>query len=502
MKVNMPNKKILSSWEIECTKIQKILDENSLASEANVCAILWKNPDYYNAYESLSLDDFQNNCWKVFFEIGRQIIRDEKKTTLDELTVSFYLTKHEKLKTRFDEYGGIETIKRAKEYVNTSNIEGYIKDLYKFKTLKTMAKLGFPVAKDISKYMDMDLEQIYQTFEAMLNHVFLKTATSSKSYNVADGIYEFIENLDNGKNVGLPLDNSELLSQQISGIQKGHIYMLGMSSGSGKSFLMCRWLLPSIIKNKEKICIIMNEEDQTRIQTELLIYFANVVLGGNIHKISLRNGSFDKNTKDILYKAAEKIQKLKDESTITIIPLESYNVDTAIKYIKKFAALGCSYFILDTLKLGNTSSNEDKSWLSLQTDAVKLYDVIKPAGKNVSLFMTMQLGKQSLNQRYLNSYSIGISKNVVDVVSCCLLARMVHPDEREGQKNSIKCFKVDENSVETPFELESDPKKSYLLIFITKNRFGYANTYQIVAEVDFGTNKYKEIGFAKIMPDF
>ena len=128
-----------------------------------------------------------------------------------------------------------------------------------------MAKLGFPIAKDISKYMDMDLEQIYQTFEAMLKHVFLKTATSSKSYNVADGIYEFIESLDKGKNIGLPLDSSELLSQQIAGIQKGHIYMLGMSSGSGKSFLMCRWLLPSIIKHKEKLCIIMNEEDQTRI---------------------------------------------------------------------------------------------------------------------------------------------------------------------------------------------------------------------------------------------
>ena len=69
--------------------------------------------------------------------------------------------------------------------------------------------------------------------------------------------------------------------------------------------------------------------------------------------------------------------------------MDSYNVNTAIKYIKKFASLGCSYVILDTLKLGNTSANEDKSWLSLQTDAVKLYDVIKLAGKNVALFMTM-----------------------------------------------------------------------------------------------------------------
>ncbi len=490
-------------WENECLKAKKKISENSLASEANVCAILWKEPDLYDMYESLALDDFQNNCWKVFFEIGRQIISDEKKHTLDELTVSFYLTKHDKLKEKYEEYGGFNTISQAMEYVNTSNIDGYIKDLYKFKTLKTMLFLGFPVAKNLSKYMDMTLEQIYQTFEAILNHTFANAQISTPTYNVADGIFDLIESLNKGQHFGLPLDSSTLLNEQIAGIQKGHIYMLGMSSGGGKSFLMCRWLLPSIIKANEKICIILNEEDYTRVQTELLIYFANNVLGGNIHKITLRNGNFDDKTKDLLYRAAEEIQKLKENHTITIICLESYNVDTAIKHIKKYASLGCSYFVLDTLKLSNNSIGEN-SWLSLQTDVVKLYDIIKPAGKNVALFLTMQLGKQSLNQRYLNSFSIGVSKNVVDVASCCLLARMVLPDERENQRNSIKCFRREGKNglTEIPFTLDTDARKNYLLIFIAKNRFGYANSYQIVAEVDFSTNYYKEIGYAKVLPDF
>ena len=151
---------IQSAWEKECQKINKKIAENSLSSEANVCAILWKQSDLYNTYDNLSLDDFQSNVWKVFFEIGRQIIVEEHKKVLAGLTVEFYLQRHEKLKAKFDEYGGYSTIEQAKEYVEVENFDGYIKDLKKFKTLKTMNELGFPVAKNFSKYVDMSLEDI------------------------------------------------------------------------------------------------------------------------------------------------------------------------------------------------------------------------------------------------------------------------------------------------------------------------------------------------------
>lgn len=488
-----------TAWEKVCEKTNKQIAENSLSAEANVCAILWKDPELYRTHDNVSLNDFQNNIWKVYFEIGRQIIVDEQKNTLDELTVGFYLQKHSKLQAKFEEYGGYDTIQQAKEYVEVSNIDGYISDLHKFKTLKQLNDLGFPIAKNYSKYMDMSLEQIYQYYDALLNHTFLNAETDVKTYNVADGIFELIAKMDNGETFGMPLFGSDIISNQIAGIQQGHIYMLSMASGGGKSFLACRWLLPSIIKENEKICMIINEEDETRVQKELLIFYANHMLGGNITKTQLRNGGFDKETKDLLYKAAEKIQELKDKNSIIIAPLESYNADIAIKLIKKYSSMGCKNFVLDTLKLGNDAKSEN-SWLSLQTDLVKLYDCIKPKAKNVSLFVTAQLGKQSLTQRHLTNFSIGMSKNIIDTMSCVMLSRLVLEDEKGEEKNSLKCFRIEGKRTKIPFKL--DPNKNYLVFFITKNRFGEANSYQVVAEVDYATNHYKEVGYCSILPEY
>lgn len=488
-----------TAWEKICEKVNQKISENALSSEANVCAILWKNPELYRTYDNVALGDFQNNIWKVYFEIGRQIILDEQKNTLDELTVGFYLQKHSKLQSKYEEYGGYNTIQQATEYVDASNIDGYINDLHKFRTLKQMNDLGFPIAKNFSQYMDMSLEEIYQYYDALLNHTFLNAETNVKTYNVADGIFELVDKMDRGETFGMPLSGSDILSNQIAGVQRGNIYSIMMGSGGGKSFLTCLWLLPSIIKDNEKICMIINEEDETRVQKELLIYYANYVLGGHISKTQLRNGGFDEETKKLLYKSAEKIQELKDNNNIIIAPLESYNVDTAIKIIKKYASMNCKYFVLDTLKLGNDAKSEN-SWLSLQTDLVRLYDVIKPKAKNVALFVTAQLGKQSLVQRYLTNFSIGMSKSIIDVMSCVILSRLVLEDEKGDEKNSIKCFRIEGKNTKIPFKL--DPNKSYIVHFVTKNRFGGANNYQIVAEVDYGTNYYKEVGYCSLLPEF
>ena len=259
--------------------------------------------------------------------------------------------------------------------------------------------------------------------------------------------------------------------------------------------------MPSIINSNEKICMIINEEDETRVQKELLVFYANHILGGNITKTQLRNGGFDEATKELLYKSAEKIQELKEKYTIIIAPLESYNADIAIKLIKKYSSMGCKYFVLDTLKLGNDAKSEN-SWLSLQTDLVKLYDVIKPKSKNVALFVTAQLGKQSLTQRYLTNFSIGMSKNIIDTLSCVMLSRLVLEDEKGEEKNSLKCFRLEGKNKRTKIPFQLDPEKNYLVHFITKNRFGEANGYQIVAEVDYATNYYKEVGYCSILPEY
>ena len=65
-------------------------------------------------------------------EWNENIIVKEKKSVLDDITVGLYLEKHSKLKQKYDEYGGYDTIDKATEYIKTSNISGYVNELKKW----------------------------------------------------------------------------------------------------------------------------------------------------------------------------------------------------------------------------------------------------------------------------------------------------------------------------------------------------------------------------------
>ena len=90
----------LTAFEQETIDAAKKVLEFKIASEANVVSILYKNPDeIYNT--NLTIDDFSNNVWRVYFEIAHEIILTEKKNTLDDITVGIYLEKHPKLKAKY-----------------------------------------------------------------------------------------------------------------------------------------------------------------------------------------------------------------------------------------------------------------------------------------------------------------------------------------------------------------------------------------------------------------
>ena len=108
--------KKLSAFEQELIETIKQINEYKEACEANVVSILYKNPDAI--FETnLDLDEFNNNIWRVYWTIANDIVKLEKKSSLDEITVGLYLEKHSKLRAKYDEYGGYETITNAGAYV-------------------------------------------------------------------------------------------------------------------------------------------------------------------------------------------------------------------------------------------------------------------------------------------------------------------------------------------------------------------------------------------------
>lgn len=491
------NTKKMTPFEEEQVSIAKKIIEYKTATEANVVAILYKSPDKMFDYK-LTLEDFSNNVWKVYFEIARGLVCDEKKEVLDDVTVGIYLEKHNKLRAKYDEYGGYNTIESAMGYIKVENLDGYVTELRKFKALIKMCKEGFPIKDKLSEYMDMSLAEIYNEHEAILNDIFANIDSDVKSYDIADGIYDLIEDLDNGVAIGLPYCDMPILTKETGGQYLGSITLLGGLSNSGKTTTVRSTTLPSIIKQQERVVVMVNEDSLSKWQREMLVWICNNILKFDIQKHIVRDGKYAPEIKEKLHEAADWLVKNTENHLITVIPFLQYKTENMIKQIKKYAAMGVKYFILDTFKMdaGKVSAN---SWLELQQNMVMINDVVKKEALNLHILITFQLEKGSAVQRYYTQNNIGVAKNIVDPASTCIMIRDLFDDEYDGEKRALTVYRLEGKGTKVQVKLEKG--KKYQVVFIVKNREGTANSYQIVIEHDKSRNIIKEIGITNIMPD-
>ena len=328
--------KKLSPFEQETIEVLKQINEYKLAAEANVVSIIYKEPDMLRE-TNLTLEEFSNNVWRVFFTIASDLILVEKKNTLDIITVNLYLEKHKKLAAKVEEYGGYETIETAMTYIKPENFDGYVHDLRKFNALVRLAKLGFPIPKErLAEFNDMTAEEIYDEYNAYLNDTFVNIDNDVKSYDISFGIDELIEELDKGLAIGLAYHNMPILSKETGGQYVGSITLVGGLSNVGKSTFARTSILPSIIKEKEPIVIMLNEDGLAKWQRELLVFVSNNIIGFDLQKHVVRDGKYSPEVKQALKDAAEWIKKQTQDHIITVVPFKKYQTEKAIKTILKF----------------------------------------------------------------------------------------------------------------------------------------------------------------------
>ena len=491
------NNKKPTAFEQEMISTAKKVYEFKVAAEANVVSILYKTPD--KIFDTnLSLDDFSENTWKVYFQIAHDIILVEKKNILDDVTIGLYLEKHDKLRAKYDEYGGYDTIQNAMTYIKAENFDGYVTELRKWKAVIQLCKRGFPVKERLSDYADMTAEDIYNEHSAYLNDVFVNIDSDVKSYDICYKIHDLIEKLDAGTAIGLPYYSMPQLTKETGGQYLGSITLLGGISNAGKSTVARSTTIPSIIEKDEKIVIMVNEDSKEKWQREMLVWICNNVLKYDIQKHVIRDGKYSTDVKETLHKAADWLEEKTKNHTVTIIPFLQYQTSKAIKEIKKYAALGVKYFILDTFKMdaGKVSAS---SWMEMQQSMVAIKDTIKAEALNVHILITFQLEKGSSVMRYYTQNNIGMAKNIVDVASTCIMIRDIFDDEYDGGKNALYVYRPESKNSKVVQNLTKD--KKYQVFFIVKNQEGQANGYQIVCEHDKSRNIIKEIGITNISPD-
>ena len=89
--------------EKEKLNILKKIVDRKISAEANVVSILYKKPELFNNTD-ITMDSFSSNIWRVFFVIASAVYKTEDKAKLDDITIGFYLEKHEKLKNKYVEW--------------------------------------------------------------------------------------------------------------------------------------------------------------------------------------------------------------------------------------------------------------------------------------------------------------------------------------------------------------------------------------------------------------
>lgn len=478
---------------------KKILDYK-VPTEANIVSILYKKPsELYNI--NLTLKDFSENVWKVYFQIIHDIMLVEKKEVIDDVVIGLYLEKHPKLKQKYTEYGGFSMITSAMSYVNVENLDGYISELRKWNALIQLCKRGFPVKDRLSDFTDMTAEEIYNEYQLFLNDTFIHIDSDVKSYDICYKIDELIEKLDTGSAIGLPYYDVPILSKETGGQYLGSITLLGGISNSGKSTVVRSTTVPSIIEKNEKIVIMVNEDSLEKWQREFLIWICNNILKFDIQKHIVRDGGFTKEVKEKLFEASNWLKEKSQNHTITIIPFQQYQTSKAIKEIRKYASLGVKYFILDTFKMdaGKVSAN---AWMEMQQNMVTIKDTVKSEALNVHILITFQLEKGSSTMRYYTQNNIGMAKNIVDVASTCIMIRDIYDDEYTDEKRALKVYRLEGSNGKTKISVKLDKDKKYQVLFIVKNQEGAANSYQIVIEHDKSRNIIREVGITNISPDF
>ena len=435
---------------------------------------------------------------KFYYSLLEHMIFKKGYKSIDDITVEAYVDSQKKsVREKYDTCGGYDTVVEFLQIIEPENISTFYQEVLKYDAVSRLIENGFDVYSSRKEINNMSYEQLSVKMEGIIDNIFQGDTKEEKVVDIKAGIRQMIKDSNEGVTRGLPLF-SKMLNATVNGMALGNITMVAGASGSFKTGVTLNQVLPAMINSKEKLLIMCNEEDINKWQQDLITWHINNIQKGDFVKSRFHQGTFSKQELRMMDTAVEWMEKECADGLITFVSFNTFSMDKSIRMMRRAIVQDdVKYFIIDTLKLDNDigSKINEQSWLQLQQNMVKLYNVIKPSAYNCHVWVTYQLNK-SQKTRFLDQTSLGMSKNVADVVSTLILIRDVLKNEKGTQGITVQQKHGDEQK--TTFLNEKD---NYMVMFIDKNRRGSIEN-QIVFKVDKGRNIMKGAGFTRIAQDY
>lgn len=406
----------------------------------------------------------------------------------DNMSICTFLEDKKTLKDGFERRGGMTTIKEITSLLNVDNIDAYFDEVNKSNLLIRLNNAGFNVIEKLDKFRDMTSEDVYSYYEYQLSNIAVNKIAKLEPEDLSNGYEAYIDKWDTGESIGYKI-GSNMLNFQLLGVHKKNLLLHAAGIGNGKTSSAIAWYILPAIENGEQVVVIANEQSVSEWRQMILatVLFNRIgkVEGFSRHKMMV--GGYTKDQKEKLHEAA---QWLKEQpGKIIFIETQDYSIGNIKKIMTRHSALGCSLFIVDTLKPMDDAS--DKAWGEFSEVAKALFLQAKKC--DAAVIATCQLSPDAMSRRYLDLTCIAKAKAIAETASQVVMFRPLTAEEKE----KVKAYNY-EGKIKKIIDLNKD--KDYIMVFTPKNRFGQVSP-QIIMERNMNFNSYKDIGWCECAYD-
>jgi replicative DNA helicase len=270
-----------------------------------VLGCLMKHPQYLAEVDKYNfvLSDFPSRFEKYIFS-AIQGLYYGGATTIGAIDIENYLSTDSVAKKTFEIQNGIEYLSDIEDFTNEDNFPYYYNKLKKLNLLKDLKKQGFDISdfyvEDLTSVQAQEVNAYFERLSAseIIDEVKKKLIKLETTYakseevkveNLADTIDEFMEELEESCDIGLPVQG-RIYNEIISGAVKGTLTIRSGSSGLGKTrsavgdacllaypvrynSTSCKW---EQVGSCEKVLFIITEQSFKEIKKMILAYLTDI----------------------------------------------------------------------------------------------------------------------------------------------------------------------------------------------------------------------------------
>lgn len=238
-----------------------------------VVGSFYKNPNLLLDYAEKirSKYDFREETARFLYNSIYELFEQHTNGNIDEVKINIYMNQDEERQQRYKQIGGYNFISRLEKIADLDDFPTYYDNLKKYSLLRELDVKGFPLQKVMSSkdFHRMTAEDVVKGLEYTILTISTEVGGAEESVILGKDIKKVRQSWKEKPDFGKPIPFA-IFNSLIRGLRLTKFNLLGMHSGCGKSRITSYIIAYLGLKLKEKVLVLVNEQEKDEWDAMLL----------------------------------------------------------------------------------------------------------------------------------------------------------------------------------------------------------------------------------------